>query len=152
MSDKKPIHQRNHRIYIEKKHHSVYKLLTDGEESIPIFDSMKNVFMLAIFIGYQQDKRIPLTNKVDIFSWDVLSNDEESKSLVYALALAEEGDIEILTDKGKILDIAEEYANAGIIEIKEKIADMDDNKIKHLVSLIGSYMPDEIISKMSDLS
>ena len=150
MEGKNQSHQRNNRIYIDKSHHSVYKALTDSEESEQPFDSMKNIFMLATFIGYQQNERIPLKNKVDIFTWDVLSREEENISLLLALALAETGDIEILIDKGRILDIAEEYANAGIIEIKEKVADMHDNKVMHLVSLLGARIPDDLIYSLTE--
>lgn len=142
--------QRNNRIYIDKSYHSVYKMLTESEESEQPFDSMKNVFMLATFIGYQQKQRIRLKNKVDIFSWDVLARDEENVPLLIALALAETSDVEILTDQGRILDIAEEYANAGIIEIKEKIADRRDNKIMHLVNLLGVRIPDDLITSLAE--
>lgn len=144
------VQQRNNRIYIDKSYHSVYKMLTESEESEQPFDSMKNVFMLATFIGYQQRKRIRLKNKVDIFSWDVLARDEENVPLLLALALAETNDVEILTDQGRILDIAEEYANAGIIEIKKKIANMRDNRIMHLVGLLGELIPDDLISDLAE--
>ena len=137
--------QRNNRIYIDKSYHSTYKMLTDAEETEPPFDSMKGLFMLATFIGYQQGKRAPLKNKVDIFTWDVLSRDEENVPLLRALALAETGDLEVLTDQGQILDIAEEYANAGIIEIKKNIADRRDNRIMHLVRLLGKHISDDLI-------
>ena len=143
MKDKTKAHNRNNRIYIDKSNHSVYKELTESEEVKQPFSSMKNVFMLAVFIGYQQDQRIELKNKVEIFSWDVLARDEENVSLLRALAVAETGDVEILTDQGKILNIAEEYANAGIREIQEKIVEMQDNRIMHLVSLIGRYISDD---------
>lgn len=150
MKNKTQSHQRNNRIHIDKSHHPVYKELTESEEVKQPFDSMKNVFMLAVFIGYQQDQRIPLENRVDIFSWDVLSNDEENVSLLRALALAETGDVEVLTDQGEILDIAEQYANAGIREIQEKISDIQDNRIMHLVSLIGKHIPDDLISSLAE--
>ena len=149
-SENQRVQQRNNRIYIDKSHHSVYKVLTESDETEQPFDSMRNLFMLATFIGYQQGKRVPLKNKVGIFTWDVLSGGEENIPLLHALALAETGNIEVLTDQGKILDIAEEYANAGIIEIKEKIADMRDNKIMHLVSLLGARIPDDLIFSLAE--
>ena len=137
--------QRNNRIYIDRSHHEVYKTLTDAEEAEPPFDSMKNVFMLAVFIGYQQGTQISLKSKVDIFSWDILSRDEENVSLLRAVALASTDDVEVLADQGRIIDIAEEYANAGIITIKENIADMRDNRTTHLVRLLGKYILDNLI-------
>ncbi len=150
MKSKKKSNPRNNRIHIDKIHHPVYKVLTESEEVKQPFDSMKNVFLLATFLGYHQNKRLPLKDKVDIFSWDVLTRDEENVSLLRALALVVTEDIEVLTDQGRILDIAEEFANAGIIEINEKIAEMQENKVMHMVSLVGEYTPDDIILSLTE--
>ena len=142
------------RIRIDVAHHPIYKALAkeseneDGENQLP-FESMKNLFMLATFIGYQEGKQVSLGKSQGIFGWSQFS-DEEDVPLLRALALVETGDIEVLTDQGRILDIAEKYANAGIIEIKEKIADMRDNKIMHLVSLLGARIPDDLISDLAE--
>jgi len=144
--------QQRDRIYIDESHHEIYVALTPSKEKeLPreeghksLFASMKNVFMLAVFIGYRQKKREPLKNKVSIFSWAQLS-DEKDVPLLRALALAETKQLEVLANQGEILTVAEEYANIGIIEIKEKIADMPDNRIMHLVNLLGSRIPDDLI-------
>ena len=142
--------QRNNRIYIDRSHHDVYKTLTDAEGVESPFDSMKNVFMLAVFIGYQQGEQIPLNSKVDIFSWDILSRDEENVSLLRAVALASTEDVKVLADQGEVLDIAERYANAGIVEIKKHIADKQDNRIMHLVNLLGASISDDLITSLVD--
>jgi len=144
--------QQRDRIHIDESHHEIYVALTPSKEKeLPgeeghksLFASMKNVFMLAVFIGYRQKKREPLKSKVGIFSWAQLSY-EKDVPLLRALALAETKQLEVLANQGEILTVAEEYANIGIIEIKEKIADMPDNRIMHLVSLLGSCIPDDLI-------
>lgn len=150
MNNKKQSVPRNNRIYIDKSWHPLYKELTESEGTEQVFDSMRNIFMFATFIGYQDGNKIPLTNKVDIFTWDILSGNESNVPLLRALALTETEDIEVLTDQGKILDIAEQYANAGIIEIKKKIGDIQENRIMHLISLLAPRLPNELISNLLD--
>lgn len=146
--------KRNDRIRIDISHHQIYKDLTkdsgnEGREDLLPFESMKNLFMLATFVGYQEGKRVPLGKYQGIFGWTQLSKDEDVP-LLHALALAETGSVDVLTNQGEILQIAEEYANAGIIVIKENIADMRDNRIKHLVRLLGTRIPDDLISDLAE--
>ena len=142
------------RIRIDASHHSIYKVLTkesenEDREALLPFESMKNLFMLATFIGYQEGKRVPLGKHQGIFAWSQFSKDEDVP-LLRALALAETGNVEVLTDQREILHIAEEYANAGIVVIQEKIEAMRDNRIMHLVSLLGARIPDDLISGLAE--
>ena len=59
------------RIRIDKIHHPTYIALTklrenENHQDSPPFESMKNVFMLAAFIGYNEEKRIPLGKDKEI--------------------------------------------------------------------------------------
>ena len=142
---------KQNRIFIDRSHHLTYQELTkrpdkessDEEKDIPPFESMKNLFMLAAFIGYKNNKRVPLENKVDIFSWQVLATDEEYVSLLYALAVTETNDVEVLTDRNKILSIAEEYANGGILQIEEEVKEMPGDKIENLLDLLANLVQDD---------
>ena len=141
--------QRN-RIFVDKFHRDlIYGELTKPPDDEKVFESMKNLFMLAVFMGYPEKKRVPLTsgNRIDIFRWDQLGEDDVT--LLRALALAETGDVAVLSDQGKILTIAEEYANAGIMEIQEKIEEIPGDRIKLLVSLLGACLPDDLMSAAS---
>ena len=140
-----------YRIFIDRAHHSTYQELAkrpekenpDEEKDTQPFESMKNLFMLATFIGYNNKKRVPLENKVDIFSWQVLSSDEEYVSLIYALAVTETKDVKVLTDRNQILDIAEEYANGGIIQIEEQVKEMPGDKIENLLDLLANWISED---------
>ena len=143
------------RIYIDASHHATYVALSSPkeigaqEENEPLFDSMKNVFMLAVCIGYSQGRRKPLKSRRDIFAWAQFS-EERDIPILRAIALAETEQVEVLTNQSEILTIAEEYANVGITEIQEKVAEMRDNKIMHLVSLLGSLIPDDLICSLAE--
>ena len=149
--NQQPRRQRD-RIRIDKIHHPTYIALTklreneNPQELLP-FESMKNIFMLSIFIGYNEEKRIPLgKDKEMIFAWAQFSP-EEDVPLLRALALAETEDVEILTDQDRILTIAEEYANGGIIEIQKQVEDMPGDRVTNLVHLLFNWSPyDRLIS------
>ena len=142
-----------YRIFIDQSHHSTYQELakrpdkenSDEEKDTPPFESMKNLFMLATFIGYKNKKRVPLKNKVDIFSWQVLATDEEYVSLLYALAVTETNDVEILANRNEILSIAEEYANGGILQIEKEVKEMPGDKIENLLDLLANLIQDNSI-------
>lgn len=134
------------RIRIDKIHHSTYIALTkprenENHQELSPFESMKNIFMLAIFIGYNEEKRIPLgKDKEMIFAWAQFSP-EEDVPLVRALALAETENVEVLMDQDRILTIAEEYANGGIIEIQKQVEDMPGDRITNLIDLLSNWYP-----------
>ena len=134
------------RIRIDKIYHSIYIALTkpredESHQDLSPFESMKNVFMLATFIGYNEKKRIPLgKDKEMIFAWARFSP-EEDVPLLRALALTETEDVEVLTDQDRILTIAEEYANGGITEIQKQVEDMPGDRITNLVDLLRNWNP-----------
>lgn len=138
------------RIRIDKIHHPTYIALTkptenENRQELSPFESMKNIFMLSIFIGYNEEKRIPLgKDKEMIFAWARFSP-EEDVPLLRALALAETEDIEVLTDQDRILTIAEEYANGGITEIRKQVEDMPGDRITNLVDLLRNWNPYEAL-------
>lgn len=138
------------RIRIDKIHHPTYIALTkprenENHQELSPFESMKNIFMLSTFIGYNEKKRIPLgKDKEMIFAWARFSP-EEDVPLLRALALSETEDIEVLTDQDRILTIAEEYANGGIIEIQKQVEDMPGDRITNLVDLLRNWNPYEAL-------
>ena len=134
------------RIRIDKIHHPTYIALTkprenENRQELSPFESMKNVFMLATFIGYNEEKRVPFgKDKEMIFAWARFSP-EEDVPLLRALALAETEDVEVLTNQNQILTIAEEYANGGITEIQKQVEDMPGDGITNLIDLLRNWNP-----------
>lgn len=149
METGKPRSRERHRISIDQSHHSTYQELakrsdqerSNEEKETPPFESMKNLFMLATFIGYRNKKRVPLAKGTGIFNWQTFSTDEVS--LLYALAVTEANGVEVLTDTSEILSIAEEYANGGILQIEEEVKEMPGDKIENLLDLLANWIPDD---------
>lgn len=126
------------RVYIEGSIHALYKQLTEkstqNPETAP-FLLMKDVFMWAVALGVKEGKRQPLSgSREQIFRWDQFSPDMDIPALK-AIALAETGEVEVLLREDQILRIAEEYANAGIHEIKREIVDQQGEALWNLVVL-----------------
>ncbi len=127
------------RVSIESGVHQLYRDLTErsGEnpEAAP-FLLMKDVFMWAVALGVRAGERRPLdSGSRQIFRWDQLSQDLDVPVL-RAIAIAETGDVEVLTREDQVLRIAEEYANAGVREIKEELIDQGGQPLWNLLSKV----------------
>jgi len=103
------------RLSIESgtKHKKVSELV-DNKLSPFHNKTMKEVFLYAMGIGLRNGKRIPLKKKTQAIP--LTSFTPSDIALIEAIAISEKGTVDMLfADKAKeILDIAEEYANAGI--------------------------------------
>lgn len=127
---------RTDRVVIDEAVHSIYKELTDGSsvEQAP-FPTMKDVFMLAVALGYRKGDRrkAPSSSKVTIRK-DVFK--ENDLLLLKAIAIADTGDVDVLLREGEILTIAEEFAQSGIHEVKAYLLDQAGRPLWNLVSII----------------
>ena len=88
--------------------------------------------MLAANVGFLRSRRILLSSQREIFRWPVFSSQEDIPVL-RAIAIAETGDTTILVDQAQIVMIAEEYANAGIEEIRREVAEQPGLPLESLV-------------------
>lgn len=125
------------RVSVETTVHQMFRDLTERSSENPEaapFLLMKDVFMWAVALGVRTGQRLPLSGaKTQIFRWDQLSQDLDVPVLK-ALAVAETGEVEGLLRENQVLRIAEEYANAGIREMKEALLDRPGQPLWNLVS------------------
>ena len=80
----------------------------------------ENFLLLAaygFFIGYKTPFENPKNQGNDTFVMNQLTNEE--LALLYAIAISDTKDLEVVNDDVKVADIAMEYANTGIIELKK---------------------------------
>jgi len=126
------------RVAIDKDVHQLYRDLSERSSQNPEtapFLLMKDVFMWAVALGVKEGKHLPLSGAREyIFRWDQFSHDMDIPALK-AIALAETGEVEVLLQEDQILRIAEEYANAGIHEIKREIVDQPGEALWNLTTL-----------------
>lgn len=98
------------RMYIEESDKESYDTLREIEP----FNNMnwKEIFMFCMALGYSRKVKQAIKKRKELFF--VKDFDKEDEALMCALALRDENSIDVLADRKKIYEIAEEYANAGI--------------------------------------
>ena len=129
---------RRDRVYIDDAVMDIYKALTEdpNPEQSP-FATYKDIFLLAACLGFQHGRRKQLSSgarttiRLDVFR-------EEGLGLLKALAIADTGDVAVLQKLGDVLTIAEEYAHAGIYDLKAQLLDERGRPLWNLVDLINS--------------
>lgn len=120
-------------IHIEPSHHELYLQLTTGSEAP--FKTMKDLFMLATSVGFAHGRMTPLSGQREIFRWPVFSSQEDIPVL-RAIAISETGNSAVLVDQDQLLTIVEEYANAGIEDVRRYIADQPGLPLESLVEML----------------
>ena len=110
--------QRGDRVNVCSTKHETYKQLTDGPKAP--FKTMKDLFLTATAVGVKQKVKTPLEKRVGIFAWSQFSPQEDIP-FMYALILDLDEPLETLLDQVRMLDILEEYANAGIEELAPEL-------------------------------
>ena len=124
-------------IAIDETVHEIYKQLTEGNyvQSVP-FRTMKDVFMWAVCLGAQRNKRKSLVGKkIPIFRWAQFDAQIDIP-LLKAIAIANSEDVSILLKRNEILTLAEEYANGGIYDLRDSLLGEGDLPLWNLVELL----------------
>lgn len=122
------------RISIDASLHDVYKELSEGNdpEKAP-FRTMKDIFMLAACLGYRRGQSRAISGaKRQIFHWTQF-HEQVDVPILKAIAIATTGDVQVLTDQERIVQIAEEYANAGFQELRVLVLDQLEQPLWGLV-------------------
>jgi dnd system-associated protein 4 len=123
-------------VAIDSAVHDTYKQLTEGNMLDAPFKSMKDVFMWAVCLGAQLGTKQPLTSKrTTIFRWAQF-DPQVDVPLLKAIAITDSDDTSILLKRNDILTIAEEYANAGIHELRALMMEEVGRPLWNVVSKI----------------
>ncbi len=124
-------------VSIDDSVHNIYKRLTEGNDPVDVpFQTMKDVFMWAASLGYQQGERKPIRGKrTTIFRWAQFSPQTDIP-LIKAMAIADSGDVEVLMRQEDVLTAVEEYANAGIISLESRLLNANGQNLWNLVGLL----------------
>lgn len=125
-------------VAIEDTVHEIYKQLTEGNDPVNVpFRTMKDLFMWAACMGYRQGKRRSLTGKRQIiFRWAQFSS-QVDVPLLKAIAIADKAEVNVLLNQEEILSIVEEYANAGIYDLRDAVVDQFGQPLWNLVSIVS---------------
>lgn len=121
---------------------NIYKDLGKSEgKKEKLFETMKDVYMLAFLLGFKNNQKIKLNKK----SQDSIKEETfgpENKIIMDFIALYLKKDINILKKDDKsedfIHEIVEEYANGGIRIISELLG-KDYNNLDNLINVIKEF-------------
>ena len=130
---------RTDRVYIDEGVIDVYRQLkkeANNEVEQAPFDTYKDLFMFAACMGFQNGRRTKPRKGNNGGEVPSKVFTEEDLAILKAIAIAETGDVEVLNRFGVVLVIAEEYANAGIYEVKSSLLDERGRPLWNLVSLL----------------
>ncbi len=120
-----PKDSRDH-FNIEEAQYEFYKRLARPDAATPdqrIFDSANSMFVFVASLGFARGARRPIKGrKRDMFRWANL--DDINQTLLRSIAMADpDGGVDVLLDRGRIADIVEEYAAAGVDILKAEIGE-----------------------------
>jgi dnd system-associated protein 4 len=123
-------------VTIDESVHYIYKELTDGTDPVTVpFKTMKDVFLWAASLGYKRGERRPIAGKkLTIFRWAQFSSQTDIP-VVKAISLADGNDINVLLNQDGMLNVVEEFANAGIHDLRSRLVDEHGQPLWNLVGV-----------------
>lgn len=125
-------------VTIDESVHGIYKELTDGSDPITVpFKTMKDIFLWAASLGYKRGERRPIAGKkLTIFRWAQFSSQVDIP-LIKAFSLVDANNINVLISYDEMLTNVEEYANAGIHDLRTRLLDEQGQPLWKIVELLG---------------
>lgn len=134
----------NH-FYIEKNYVNFFnksEILNSSRTEAIV--KKENFLLLASYgfsIGYKTPFENPKASGNDTFIMNQLTKEE--LALLYAIAISDTEDVEVVNDDIKVADIAMEYANTGIIALKKlEESSQKGNRIKKFQAEIYDFIED----------
>ena len=134
----------NH-FYIEKNYEDFFKKSEILNSSRTEGIIKRENFLLLMDLGYAKGFKTKFENPKasgnDTFVMNQLT--EEELALMYAIAISDSKDTEIVNNDVKVADIAMGYANTGIIELKKlEESSQKGNRIKKFQAEIHDFIED----------
>ncbi|MGI6079199.1 MAG: hypothetical protein ACOYCB_13775 [Fastidiosipilaceae bacterium] len=107
---------------------------------IQLFTNMKEVYMVALLVGFLSGRRIPIDKISEPIKMNIF--DANDKNIMDIIALCKKGDLSLLINEDECVNeklcLIEEYANGGM-ELIEKNICIPMPNFEALKSLIESF-------------
>lgn len=105
------------------------------------FESKQKALMFAASVGVQLGKREPLSSSGVAIRWNIFERNGDD-TFIYALAIAEVEDLVILSNEidesEDFITIFEEYANAGLKHLEDRVLNTPGSLVDELIQFILS--------------
>jgi dnd system-associated protein 4 len=110
----------------------------------PIFETKQKALMFAASLGFARKTRIPVENRGVGIRFEVFQTDMDDAYLD-AIAVAEKGDLRILAAEhyGERIQVFEEYAHAGLLEMNRVCFDIPGDPLESLIRLVADHRAGE---------
>lgn len=101
-----------------------------------IFRSKQKVLMFAAALGGRMKLRKPLEKRGEPIRYSIFEGAVDD-TFVNAIAIAEAGDLRILSEEqaDKRIQLFEEFAHAGLVELEKRLAAPGDD-LQHILQLV----------------
>ena len=110
------------RLFIDKRDLEDFKRLREKDSPFAKSEN-KDIFLAAMVIGFNEQCKMELKTKE---GWIMKSYlDDQDLALIRAIAIAEEGNLNVLLDEPRVFSIAEQYAAGGIRFLKDRVFGVD---------------------------
>lgn len=103
---------------VDEYHHEKFKDLVQNERSPFYKQNMGDVFIYAMALGYFNNETIPLKKRKGTIP---LTAVKEQEWLIKSIAISKTNYIGILLNEKDVYEIAEEYANGGIVLLYDMV-------------------------------
>lgn len=136
------------RFSINEKNKKDYDRLKDKDSPFSDNDNWE-LFMMALIVGYESGTPIALEKKLGYAQ--AVTFDETDLSIIKAIAVKETGSLDVLINKSKVFSIAEQYANAGIELLVEKVFNGEyGNCVNRINSRLVDFFEKNIKTDLND--
>ena len=133
------------RVYVDisqyDKMHELSSKSSDERRGIP-FKSLKEVLMAAAMLGYNSGLKEDLASRKEIILTKYLDSQIDLPLLV-CLAIADEGNADVIGDKKKVIEIFQSYIKGGFEALYETIIDGSDPIQNYAYYLIENYVKED---------
>ena len=132
----------NIRIRRPKEQAHIYNELTNKEE-FGVFETYKDLFMLALVVGFLDNNRKVFKESLELINWQVF-NESTDEPVVNMVAFLETENLDLLygfteeSFKKKIL-IAEEYAAGGAEKIYDVVMADQKNGLQTIIDYVQEF-------------
>ena len=120
------------RIRYEKT--ETYEILVDGDNSI--FDTYKDLFLLAASVGYNRSQLDDNPGKSDEIPWRILRNNPQNLVVAMSIAYAHTEDYEALVNEDMQVDILQKYASGGIDIIRSQVVEQPGDPLDNMIEFL----------------